>query len=664
MKRLRDPFVFPGGRKLRVLIQARYSTEGQRQASIEDQIANCRRFLAENLPSGMSLDELDIEVIKEPEISGEQRDRPGINRIRAGIKASRWDVILAEESSRFFRDAVFAGDLFYEAVDAGIRVICPSDGLDTAESDWMGRLMACQVQHSGSNDYTRLRIFRSLTGLWEGGAAVSAPKVGYRRRPTRPATASEPAEGPFFDEVDEAQAPIIREIFERVARDEPLWAVARWLTSIQFAKAKNSRSPEWSDRNVKDLVRRPDYRGVQEYRKRTSKQQLTTGRSRSVRNDPNAVLTREMPALRIVSDHVWFEANAAIDRRCSNRDVPKGADHQLAGKPRDSRGPLSTIFRCGICGRIMHAEGRNEGGYRCAGARKGKCWNRTTCLRDQAHEAILGAVARVMMSMAERREDLVARVLKLHSDGGDLEAERRALQSKEAKLTAAIDTLGGAIESGGDETETLVQRLKDREHDRRLVRSQLAELASRSHGRKPPPSPDQIKEHLEALMASLLANDSRAGVILRQVLAGPIRAVPYQQFGSTKVVLRAEYTVTITRALPPEVAAVAEADPVAANLFPEGVQRQMLVDLFVPSKLARHAVEAHELAETGMTLVKVGQSLGISKRMACACSQLGNAIDAAGLSEPYIRLDERPEKVARWRGIPPDRGDDGHRKAS
>jgi DNA invertase Pin-like site-specific DNA recombinase len=656
--------VFPGGRKLRVLIQARYSTEGQRQASIEDQIANCRRFLAENLPSGMSLDQLDIEEINEPEISGEQLDRPGINRIRAGIKTSRWDVILAEESSRFFRDAVFAGQLFYEAVDAGIRVICPSDGLDTAESDWMGRLMACQAQHSGSNDYTRLRILRALTGNWERGAAVCVVKLGYRRRPTRPATASEPAEGPFFDEVDEAQAPIIREIFERVASDEPLWAVASWLTSIQFAKAKNSQSPEWSDSNVKDLVRRPDYRGVQEYRKRTSKQQLTTGRSRSVRNDPKAVLTREMPALRIVSDHVWFEANAAIDRRCTSRDVPKGADHQLAGKPRDSRGPLSTIFRCGICGGIMHAEGRNEGGYRCAGARKGKCWNRTTCLRDQAHEAILGAVARAVMSIADCREELVARVLELQSNGGDLAAEQRALESKEAKLTAAIDTLGRVIESGGDETETLVQRLKDREHDRRLVRSQLAELASRSHCRKPPPSPQDIMAHLEALMASLLANDSRAGVILRQVLDGPIRAIPYQQFGCTKVVLRAEFTVTLTRALPPEVAGVAEADPVAANLFPEGVQHQMLVDLFVPSQIARHAMKAHELANKGMTLVEIGNALGILKKIAGDCNKLGKLIVAAGATEPFVRLDERPEKVARWRGVRPNHDDDGHRKAS
>lgn len=663
MRRLRDPVVFPGGRKLRVLIQARYSTEGQRQASIEDQIANCRRFLAENLPAGTTLDQLDIEEIKEPEISGEQLDRPGINRIRAGIKTSRWDVILAEESSRFFRDAVFAGQLFYEAVDAGIRVICPSDGLDTAESDWMGRLMACQAQHSGSNDYTRLRIFRALTGNWERGAAVCVVKLGYRRRPTRPATASEPADGPFFDEVDEAQAPIIREIFERVASDEPLWAVASWLTSIQFAKAKNSQSPEWSDSNVKDLVRRPDYRGVQEYRKRTSKQQLTTGRSRSVRNDPKAVLTREMPALRIVSDHVWFEANAAIDRRCTNRDVPKGDDHSLAGKPRDSRGLLSTIFVCGICGGIMHAGERNEGGYRCANARNRKCWNRTTCVREEAHEAILAAVDQAVMSLAESREQLIARARELHASGGDLAASQRALESDEGKLRKSIDNIGGALEAGGSTMESLLPRLAAREQELKVVQSRLAELAARARDRKPPPTADDIMLHLESLQADLHAGEGRAGVILRQLLDGPIRAVPHQQFGSNKVVLRAEFTLDLTRALPSVIADSIESDPDTTRADLPIERRPMLVNLFRPSALARHAVKAHELVETGMTLVKTGEALGVSKRQADLCSKLGARMAAAGVTDPFVRLTNRPAKVSRWKNGPGEGDQSGERKA-
>lgn len=649
---LRNPIEMPEGRRLRVLIQARYSTDEQRQSSIDDQVASCRRFLADSLPKGVGLDDVDIEVIDEPEISGERRNRPGIDRIKAGIEAKRWDVIIAEESSRIYRNITFTGLFFYAAVDAGIRILCPTDMIDTADDDWPDRMMMSQSQHSRANYYNRSRGRRSLEGNWARNAAVGGLKVGYRRRPSRPATDSRPAAGPYFDEIDDAQAPVIREIYERVARDEPAWAVAAWLTSIAFPKASNSLKPAWSDRNVIELVRRPDYRGEQTYRKTVSKQQLSTGRSRPVRNSPDDVLTREMPHLRIVSDHLWHQANAAIDRRCTRRNVPRGADHPLAGKPRDSRGLLSTIFLCGICGGPMHCEGRNEGGYRCAGARRNECWNRTTCVRHEAHEAILSAVVKAVMSLADCREQLVARVRELHASGGDLAAKQRALESEESKLKNRVDHLCRAIEAGGSETAALVKCIADREQELKVVRSQIAELASQSRERKPPPSAADILKHLETLKADLLAGDQRAGVILRQLLDGPIRAVPHQQFGSNKVVLRAEFTIVLARALPPVVAESIAADGEGLVPEPRLIKQPVLVNLFRPSSLARYALEAYELHETDMTFKKVGEALGVSKRQSHICAELGARMAAAGVTDPFILLTERPAKVSRWSGGP------------
>ena len=90
-----------------------------------------------------------------------------------------------------------------------------------------------------------------------------------------------------------------------------------------------------------------------------------------------------------------------------------------------------------------------------------------------------------------------------------------------------------------------------------------------------------------------------------------------------------------------------------------------MVDLFETSTVPRHAVEAHELRDTGMSLSKIGAALGISKRPADWTSRMGAAMAARGLTDPFIRLTERPEKVSRWnreRG----RRDDGNdqRRAS
>ena len=72
-----------------------------------------------------------------------------------------------------------------------------------------------------------------------------------------------------------------------------------------------------------------------------------------------------MPHLRIVSDELWCQANGAIDNRRPCRAYPSGPDNPLFGVPRDLRGLLTTLFKCGICGAPMHKGGRGGNAYFC-----------------------------------------------------------------------------------------------------------------------------------------------------------------------------------------------------------------------------------------------------------------------------------------------------------
>jgi len=666
---LRDPFAIPADRPLEVLIHTRYSTDEQSQSSIEGQITACQRFLTANLPRDHKPEQVNVETIREAEISGEIADRPGINQVWAGIKAHRWDVILAEESSRLYRHMTFASQFFDAAVDAGIRVICPTDYIDTADEDWPERLHAALGHHGRANHFTRRRIKRAQESRWLSGAAMGPLAIGYRRRPSIPATAAGPARGPFFDAVDEESKPVVVEIFERTANDEPPWAIAEWLTSITFPKAKNSQKAGWTAGNVISLMRRPIYRGEEVFRTKYAKRELRTGRSRLVWNAKDAVLTRKSEHLRIVSDWLWYRANSVIDRRCTRLHPKRGAEHPLAGKPRDSRKLLSTVFVCGICGGPMHAEGRNEGGYRCANAKRHACWNRATCLRAQAHPAILAQVVDALMSVAGARDRLVDRVRELHATGGDIAAERRSLDSEARRLTTSIENIGQAIERGAGSIDSLAARLVDRERELTLVRSRIADLESRESKRADLPSPEALLGHLESLRVDLIAADRRAAVILRSLLLGPIRAVPYRQFGSDKVVLRAEFELALTSGLPAVIGDSIRLDGMEAIDGVELVRRPVVVDLFAMSAVPRHAVEAHALHETGMSLSKVGGVLGISKRLTGLAVQVGARMAASGVTDPFVRLTERPERVSRWsRGRRPrDRAHDtdgDHRQPS
>lgn len=151
---LRQPILLSKKGPLRALIPARFSTEEQRQSSIDDQVASCRTFLESHLPKGWKPEQVEIDVIAEPEVSGEIADRPGINQVWAGIEANRWHLIIAEESSRLYRHHTKAGELFESAVDADVRVICTSDYIDTADDEWLDSIKFAKAKWSRQAKWT------------------------------------------------------------------------------------------------------------------------------------------------------------------------------------------------------------------------------------------------------------------------------------------------------------------------------------------------------------------------------------------------------------------------------------------------------------------------------------------------------------------------------
>jgi DNA invertase Pin-like site-specific DNA recombinase len=161
MMRLLIPIALPKERPLRALVYARYSTEEQHPGSIDDQVAYCKDLLV-----NLGLKDVEVEIITDPEMSGELLSRPGINQVRAGVLARRWDLILVEDSGRLFRHETAFGELIETAVDNGIRVLCLNDDVDTSEPDWEDPLHEATRHHARSNRYTAKRIRRKLEGLW------------------------------------------------------------------------------------------------------------------------------------------------------------------------------------------------------------------------------------------------------------------------------------------------------------------------------------------------------------------------------------------------------------------------------------------------------------------------------------------------------------------
>ncbi len=640
--RLIIPIFQPHGRLLRVLLYARYSTDEQKRSSIDDQFLACRKLL-----QAWGIENAEIYELSDYEMSGELRNRPGIDQVRVGIQNRAWDLIMAEDSSRLFRNPTACCELVGEAVDKGIRVLLPGDGIDTEDENFMEDLQDAQNHHSRSNSYTRKRIKRRHDGLWELGAAIGMIKPGYRRRPTVPASQGRAAEGPFFDEIDSQWLPVIQEAFVRTAQGNPPWLVAEWLTAQGLSKSPNAKRPQWNDRNVVELIRRTVYRGLEERRKSVAKKVHRTGKSKLVRNDPAKVETRPMEHLRMVDDDLWYRANAAIDGRDRKGPIEQGYDHPLAGIPRDSRGPLSNLFFCAVCQGKMHMQGRSDGGYRCQHAKHGPCWNHATALRKLTHEQIAKRVAAELLAADGSLDTLVRHIESRLASDEPRQRRVEELTKLVKELTEKRDRLVAAIENAESDCESLVERLGQREEELRQAKAKLASAQQECTISRQLPSREEIRCHIQEKAARLLDMDREAGAILKRLVEGPIVAVPYQQFGSNKVVLRAEFQLRVAGLLPDQLFALLQRLAIPLDELP-GEIRPVVVDLFPPSDVPANAVKAYALKEAKLPRQEICQKLEITRRIYYQAVRLGAKMNQAGLVDPYIRLTEPPASASRW----------------
>jgi len=638
---VRFPIKRPRGRRLRVLVYARFSSDEQKKRSIKAQVEYCTKFL-----QALEVKHVKITMLSDEAMSGALRSRPGIDQVWAGIRAGKWDLVLVEDCGRLYRDEVLCVDIVRLAVDKDIRTICVNDMVDTAEPDWERRLKEASRHHEDSNRYLSPRIKRAHDELWDEGAAIGLLKPGYLRNSSLPATEDESEEGPFFDEVDPDWVPVIKEAYERIAAGESPWSVADWLTEVGLPKTENSQTDVWSDRNVLSFMRSTDYRGFQTYRDYVSKKEYSTGKRKPTPNDPDEVLSREMPKLRIVDDALWYAANEAIDKRNRYGDQPSGKDNPQYGIPRNSRGPLSEVFFC-RCGAKMQVDGRGQGGYRCGLVKSGDCWNKATALRDETHEWLFGAIRQQLESLGGELDNLVANATNLLDYDGCRESHRTDLEQRRVKLEESQERLMSAIELSKRPLETLVAKLEKSEARLDVVNARLERL-QRQEILCVPPSRAEVDEGVRKMVSTLRQMDRTVRDDLKR-LVGEILAVPHQQFDSAKVVLRARFEIRLFALLPVKTRAA------LTSVFGHSVadrfeKMPLTVDLFKPSAGPKYGLKAVELMNKyGRRPTRIGRELGTTKRNACIAMDYGISLIAAGLTDPYVELAEPPSNASRWR---------------
>jgi site-specific DNA recombinase len=505
---------------MRAALYARYSTEKQSGASIEDQHRVCER-LAER--HGLTV----VERFSDAAISGGTAERPGYQALLAAARRHEFDVIVAEDTSRLWRNLAEQAPRLAELADLGVHVV--THDLDTrAESAGMlGAVLGASSEAYRKEIGRRTR--RGLEGRARQGKTAGGHSYGY-------VAARDSGSGQI--EIDEAEAEVVRRIHRLYADGKSPRAIADVLNRDQvpapgasWARTERRRSG-WvasalnGDGKMTGILHNPMYRGqVIWNRVRWVRSAANSHKRRRVENPRSEWIVREEPRLRIVPQELWERVRARRKERSHEvgERVSRGLSRLSANHTgRSPRYLLSGLLRCSQCGSSYQLNGAKH--YACSGHLNGGpncCPNNARLHRDKAEAGVLDGIRRIFLAPAvlEEGQRRARALIRARAPKPDTGAKRTcSLKEEIANLIDAIAQ--GALRS----SPAIAEKLRAAEEELAGLEAQPARPIADVE-RLIPHLAEEIRSGVEALPATLAAGNVDLARQELQGYLGSIRVV-------------------------------------------------------------------------------------------------------------------------------------------
>jgi site-specific DNA recombinase len=442
---------------MRYVIYARYSSDLQRQSSIEDQMRKCHEY-GRNQGWIPAID----GTFTDEAISGVSIDRPGLQRMlqAATSPVRQFDVILVDDTSRISRNLSDAVQLFERLKFAGVRVIAVSQGIDTHSEQADVLVTVHGLVDSLYVKELAKKTHRGLEGVLLRGLHAGGRCYGYR---------NVPAEGGGVKLViHPEEAAMVQRIFELSANGLSLKSIAAELNREKVFPPRPriaSKQASWCPTAIREMLRRELYVGrVIWNRSRFTKVPGTNRRVARPRPSSEWRIS-ERPELRIISDKLWQLVQAKNARMAKLY----GGQHQgLLNRSASSRNLLTGFLKCGLCGGnlvIVTGRQRRHAMYGCP-----QHFYRSTCsndlkvrqewlekelLRDLQQAIFMPEAIDYALQEFQRQLDSV-----LVSAGQDRERKK----GRQNELREQLQRLAGAVAQSGH-SASLLQAIAEREQE-------------------------------------------------------------------------------------------------------------------------------------------------------------------------------------------------------
>ncbi len=431
------------------VIYARYSSENQRDVSIEQQVADIQAFAKRE---GYAI----VKVYADRHISGTTDDRPQFQQMLKDSAKGTFGAVLIWKTDRFARNRYDSATYKYKLRQNGVRVVSAMENVpDSPEGILLESVLEGQAEYYSAS--LAQNVKRGLNYNAQRCMAIGRRPFGYRN-----------VEG--YWQVDEDEAETVRMIFQKSIDGHGARYIAKLLNALGI---KTAAGNEWCDQCIRVILKNEIYIGVYRYG--------------DIKTE-NAV-----PA--IVDRATFGAAQEAMASRnkCGthSRSVGGVQRYLLSGKA-----------VCGLCGRPMtgRTSGRKAGAdyryYLCSGKGMGYPCPMAPVRADLLEAEVIGLIQTELL-MPDRANAIVDAMLKAHKPA-ESAAVIDGLQAQLEDRTAAIQNILKAIEAGAW-SPALNDRLADLEREKLEIEAAIRE----AEGAKA----DLDREDLLAALARFAAGD-------------------------------------------------------------------------------------------------------------------------------------------------------------
>lgn len=377
--------------------------------------------------------------------------------------AGKFAVLLVIDTTRLCRSGELQ-PLVERLRYQGIRVVGVQDQFDSSTG-----LSDLQASMSGAMSIEFRRMVKARTH-----AALETR--AKERRPTGGKCYGYDSKGVVI----EAQAVIVREIFERHANGASCITIAEELNNRGVPspgstwKRETRRWGGWLESAVRVIVLNERYRGVVHWNVCEWRKDPDTGKRTRVERPRSERITHRDQKMRIVSEELWQHVaqrrehrERAIGERVK-RGIERSSSRHTGGAPHYL---FSTLLQCGQCGANYVMVDKNF--YACSSCKHGGaavCSNSVRVRRTVIEAGLLRGMRTDLLApeVIEEAERRFAKGMAAEERKASADSSRRITELERLVEHLADAIAGGALKSSA----VLARRLADAEQELERLRSQ------------------------------------------------------------------------------------------------------------------------------------------------------------------------------------------------